>query len=175
MSGNYLDMLGQNQNLELAWMAVQNQKYRTAIQHLNTLYHQTITDVQNHRKVSDTFLETMMKGLELTEIVLEIPELEPTDHIVGVLAEKTAALMAWSKGDVIDGKSVKTLSKFHSLLQDLHVLLKYMEHYFGQLGQNRYPVITAGIEAAGRYGFYENHYNSTKTGLSLTIRSASNG
>ncbi len=101
--------------------------------------------------------EGLNVALSVVEHLVELPEIEVTDYIVGILAEERVLLERTSPLP----SSLRSVMRLKDLVYDLRIVIHYMEDYFGRMDETATPAITVGIEALGKYSFYENIYESS--------------
>lgn len=100
----------------------------------------------------------MEKGLTIIEEIIRLPEIEPTDYIISIMAHERAIFL--KDEDNIFHLWANSVDKVVGLLQDIGDLIQYWDEYLGGMNQSLKPTITVGIDAKGQYSFFENIYES---------------
>ncbi len=95
-------------------------------------------------------------ALEIIEQIVELPEIEVTDYIVGILSEERVLL----ERNFPPPDTRASIDRLKNLVYDLQVIITYFEEYLGVMNETKTPSISVGIEALGKYCFYENIYES---------------
>ncbi len=107
-------------------------------------------------------VDALKSALDLAEQMVGLPEVEITDYVTHILSEMKASLEGEDADAWNDVNKWITLERFRTLWYDLLVIIRYMDDYFGQLGQSEQPAITVAIDDRGQYSFYENVYSNYK-------------
>ncbi len=107
-------------------------------------------------------VSALKDALDLAEQMVELPEVEVTDYVAHILSEMKAAIEGEDADTWNDVDRWITLERFRTFWYDLLVIIRYMDDYFGQLGQSEQPAITVAIDDRGQYSFYENVYSQYK-------------
>lgn len=143
-----------NAKINLAFEAFYARDYLTCCQSLQNAYR--LLSESNGSIVPSRYY--MEKGLTIIEELVKLPEIEPTDYIISIIAQERAVF--FEEEDNIFHLWANSVDTIVGLLQDIENLVQYWDEYLGGMNQNSKPSITVGIESKGQYSFYENIYES---------------
>ncbi len=146
------------QNLKYCEIAFSANDYVKCSEILLQIYHSWISENIPVLK-SD-----LIKALQIIERLVALPEIELSDYIIGILAEEKVILESTFSFES------SNLSSLHSLANDLNVIINYFEDYLSGLNSTPSPLITVGIEAEGKFCFYENIYESVVNEMALETK-----
>ncbi len=134
--------------------------YSSSSESLYEIYKQWAAKPQQAKK------ENLNDVLAIVEQLVELPEIEVTDYIVGILAEERVLL---ERNTPLPNTS-KSIERLKNLCYDLHVVINYFHDYLGGMNESLSPTITVGIESQGKYCFFENIYESQVNNRSQELK-----
>lgn len=143
-----------NTKINLAFEAFYARDYLMCCQSLQNAY--VLLSESNGSIVPSRYY--MEKGLTIIEEMIRLPEIEPTDYIISIMAQERAIF--YKEDDNVFHLWANSVDRIIELLQDIGNLIQYWDEYLGGMNQSLKPSITVGIESKGQYSFFENIYES---------------